>query len=311
MIVVDDGSRDDPAAVTAAYPSVKLIRQENQGLSAARNTGMRAAARVPRLSRCGRPADAATLATSSWSCSRSIPTAAWSTALYCYVDAVARQGQRRRWLYAGGPAPGHLSRRCGSGHRAHGDAHRRLHRHTESRGRQHAKAAPEEPMQEVTGVGPAAQRSAHLGSRHDGLAAADRDPAADHAQLPGVRRTQFPASCSRSTPAATPQSVAERRTTTASTSTSTASARRATCGRALLRPDRRFARQSRFRSLRSANTRSSRPNYKAGVRPDLERGHYRADEIGHQRVSRAGPSAPTPPRTSARGTRPSEPRSPA
>jgi len=43
VIVVDDGSRDDPAAVTAAYPSVKLIRQENQGLSAARNTGMRAA----------------------------------------------------------------------------------------------------------------------------------------------------------------------------------------------------------------------------------------------------------------------------
>ncbi|MBS0490533.1 MULTISPECIES: glycosyltransferase family A protein [unclassified Phenylobacterium] len=43
VIVVDDGSRDDPAAVTARYPTVKLIRQENQGLSAARNTGMRAA----------------------------------------------------------------------------------------------------------------------------------------------------------------------------------------------------------------------------------------------------------------------------
>ncbi|WP_312163647.1 glycosyltransferase family A protein [Phenylobacterium sp.] len=42
VIVVDDGSRDDPAAVTALYPSVKLIRQENQGLAAARNTGMRA-----------------------------------------------------------------------------------------------------------------------------------------------------------------------------------------------------------------------------------------------------------------------------
>lgn len=42
VIVVDDGSKDDPAAVTARYPSVKLVRQENQGLSAARNTGMRA-----------------------------------------------------------------------------------------------------------------------------------------------------------------------------------------------------------------------------------------------------------------------------
>ena len=39
VIVVDDGSRDDPAAVTARYPKVKLIRQENQGLSAARNAG--------------------------------------------------------------------------------------------------------------------------------------------------------------------------------------------------------------------------------------------------------------------------------
>lgn len=43
IIVVDDGSRDDPAAVTAAYPSVKLLRQTNQGVSAARNTGVAAA----------------------------------------------------------------------------------------------------------------------------------------------------------------------------------------------------------------------------------------------------------------------------
>lgn len=43
IIVVDDGSTDDPAAVVAAYPAVRLIRQANQGLSAARNTGLRAA----------------------------------------------------------------------------------------------------------------------------------------------------------------------------------------------------------------------------------------------------------------------------
>jgi glycosyltransferase involved in cell wall biosynthesis/SAM-dependent methyltransferase len=43
VIVVDDGSSDDPAAVVARYPGVRLIRQHNQGLAAARNTGWRAA----------------------------------------------------------------------------------------------------------------------------------------------------------------------------------------------------------------------------------------------------------------------------
>jgi len=43
IIVVDDGSTDDPDKVVARYPSLRLIRQRNQGLSAARNTGLRAA----------------------------------------------------------------------------------------------------------------------------------------------------------------------------------------------------------------------------------------------------------------------------
>lgn len=43
VIVVDDGSTDDPASVVKAWPSVQLIRQTNQGLSAARNVGWRAA----------------------------------------------------------------------------------------------------------------------------------------------------------------------------------------------------------------------------------------------------------------------------
>jgi glycosyltransferase involved in cell wall biosynthesis/SAM-dependent methyltransferase len=43
IIVVDDGSTDHPEAVVSRYPRVRLIRQENQGLSAARNTGLRAA----------------------------------------------------------------------------------------------------------------------------------------------------------------------------------------------------------------------------------------------------------------------------
>jgi glycosyltransferase involved in cell wall biosynthesis len=43
IIVVDDGSQDDPAAVVRRHPEVRLIAQPNQGLSAARNTGLHAA----------------------------------------------------------------------------------------------------------------------------------------------------------------------------------------------------------------------------------------------------------------------------
>lgn len=41
IIVVDDGSRDNPAAVVSRYAGVRLIRQANQGVSAARNHGLR------------------------------------------------------------------------------------------------------------------------------------------------------------------------------------------------------------------------------------------------------------------------------
>ena len=43
IIVVDDGSDDDPAAVVEAFPGVRLLRQHNQGLAAARNAGLAAA----------------------------------------------------------------------------------------------------------------------------------------------------------------------------------------------------------------------------------------------------------------------------
>jgi glycosyltransferase involved in cell wall biosynthesis len=43
IIVVDDGSTDHPEAVVSGYSLVRLIRQRNQGLSAARNKGLRAA----------------------------------------------------------------------------------------------------------------------------------------------------------------------------------------------------------------------------------------------------------------------------
>ncbi len=41
IIVVDDGSQDNPSSVTERYPSVRYIYQSNAGLSAARNTGIR------------------------------------------------------------------------------------------------------------------------------------------------------------------------------------------------------------------------------------------------------------------------------
>jgi glycosyltransferase involved in cell wall biosynthesis len=43
VIVVDDGSTDDPGSLVSRYPQVQLVRQANQGLAAARNTGWRAA----------------------------------------------------------------------------------------------------------------------------------------------------------------------------------------------------------------------------------------------------------------------------
>lgn len=41
IVVVDDGSTDNTAAVAARYPAVRYVYQQNQGLSAARNTGIR------------------------------------------------------------------------------------------------------------------------------------------------------------------------------------------------------------------------------------------------------------------------------
>jgi GT2 family glycosyltransferase len=43
VIVVDDGSTDATAAIAQRYPEFRLIRQENRGLSAARNRGIEAA----------------------------------------------------------------------------------------------------------------------------------------------------------------------------------------------------------------------------------------------------------------------------
>jgi glycosyltransferase involved in cell wall biosynthesis len=40
IIVVDDGSTDDTSGVAARYPGVRCVRQDNQGVSAARNSGL-------------------------------------------------------------------------------------------------------------------------------------------------------------------------------------------------------------------------------------------------------------------------------
>ncbi len=43
LLVVDDGSTDATGAIAAAHPNVSVIRQENKGVAAARNAGIRAA----------------------------------------------------------------------------------------------------------------------------------------------------------------------------------------------------------------------------------------------------------------------------
>ncbi len=41
VVVVDDGSTDDTSEVAVRYPQVRCVRQDNQGVSAARNSGLR------------------------------------------------------------------------------------------------------------------------------------------------------------------------------------------------------------------------------------------------------------------------------
>ena len=43
IILVDDGSTDDTSQIASRFPSVRVIRQENKGLSVARNVGLHAA----------------------------------------------------------------------------------------------------------------------------------------------------------------------------------------------------------------------------------------------------------------------------
>ena len=46
IVVVDDGSDDNPGEVVARFPGVRCIRQDNRGLAAARNAGLTALIRA-------------------------------------------------------------------------------------------------------------------------------------------------------------------------------------------------------------------------------------------------------------------------
>ena len=60
IVVVDDGSDDDPGEVVARFPGVRCIRQDNRGLAAARNAGLTALTdALCDLSRCRRSPGAA------------------------------------------------------------------------------------------------------------------------------------------------------------------------------------------------------------------------------------------------------------
>lgn len=100
IVVVDDGSRDDPGPVVVAFPAVKLVRQDNQGLAAARNTGIRES--------CGRylvflDADDRLLPgalDAGLACFEAFPQSAFVSGGYCNVGPT---GER-----LGTPMPAHL-----------------------------------------------------------------------------------------------------------------------------------------------------------------------------------------------------------
>ena len=54
IVVVDDGSADDSARIASRYTSVRLLRQQNRGVCAARNAGGGRARGAACLSRSGR-----------------------------------------------------------------------------------------------------------------------------------------------------------------------------------------------------------------------------------------------------------------
>jgi glycosyltransferase involved in cell wall biosynthesis len=95
VIVVDDGSTDDTPAVAPALPEIRYIRQEQAGLSAARNTGWRASRGryvafldaddrlLPEALRVGT------------TCSESNPDAALVSGHYVVIDAAGAQVSHR------------------------------------------------------------------------------------------------------------------------------------------------------------------------------------------------------------------------
>ena len=186
---------------------------------------------------------------------------------------------RRRQLHAGRTATRHLSRGCGRRHRNGGDTERCLYRDTgpgdrRSNGRGRSTDAG------GGGERPQAQRGAHLGSRHQRVAGADRKRAADDAQLPRVRRHR----ARRGVPGRRQwQDLDPRRRAERQRRESLHRWRRPERLRALgcQRPGRRHAGQS-VPAARHRRIQGHHLQLQGRIRPDLERGHHRDLAFGHQ-----------------------------
>jgi glycosyltransferase involved in cell wall biosynthesis len=112
VVVVDDGSVDDTAAVAARYPTVRCISQPNRGLSAARNAGLRAVRGAfvvfldadDRLLPCAAATGLASL--------ERAPTAAFAVGLERHIDTAGAPLPVRRRSALEADAYASLVRRC-------------------------------------------------------------------------------------------------------------------------------------------------------------------------------------------------------
>lgn len=91
IIVVDDGSRDDTAAIASRYPTVRVERTSNRGVSAARNTGL-ALARADFI----KFLDADDILLPGAIAHQLSGLASWSDAAVIFGDHVRVHGNRRR-----------------------------------------------------------------------------------------------------------------------------------------------------------------------------------------------------------------------
>lgn len=95
VVVVDDGSGDEPGRVVSRFPGVRLIRQENRGLAAARNSGLRAVNTAYVLFLDADDRLAPNAIERALACFARVPDAAFVYGGHRYIDAQGRQiGER-------------------------------------------------------------------------------------------------------------------------------------------------------------------------------------------------------------------------